>query len=77
VDSPWVHALDPRRFQETLRPLRAMQPDVVLSTHLPAATGRIDDLLDTIGEAPRADPFVGPDQAALETMLASFEPTAT
>jgi hypothetical protein len=27
-----------------------------------------------LAAAPKADPFVGPDQRALEEMLASFEP---
>ncbi|MGW7289699.1 hypothetical protein ACWGH4_29950 [Streptomyces sp. NPDC054847] len=34
-------------------------------------------MIDTISRAPGADPFVGPDQAALEQMLASFEPEGT
>jgi hypothetical protein len=31
-------------------------------------------LLDTLLEAPSADVFTGPDQAALEAMLREFEP---
>lgn len=76
VDSPWVHTVDPDRFLATLRPLRAMDPSAVLSAHLPPAIGRTAELLDTIAAAPHTDPFVGPDQAALQAMLAGFEPTA-
>ncbi|HEU0240874.1 MAG TPA: MBL fold metallo-hydrolase [Micromonosporaceae bacterium] len=74
VDSPWVHTVDIDRFLATLQPLRAMAPSAILSTHLPPAIGRTNQLLDTISAAPTADPFVGPDQAALEEMLATFEP---
>jgi hypothetical protein len=77
VDSPWVHIVDNDRFLATLQPLRAMEPHAILSTHLPPAIGRSADLLDTIAQAPNTDPFVGPDQEALERMLASFEPMAT
>ena len=34
-------------------------------------------LLDTLESAPDTDPFVGPDQAALEALLAQFEPAAS
>jgi len=77
VDSPWIHMVDPDRFVASLQPLRAMAPSAILSTHLPPAVGRTEQLLDTISAAPMADPFVGPDQAALEQMLATFEPAAT
>jgi flavorubredoxin len=36
-----------------------------------AAAGQ---LLDTLATAPEADPFVGPDQAALQALLAQLEP---
>ncbi|MGW7431123.1 MBL fold metallo-hydrolase [Streptomyces sp. NPDC054861] len=74
VDSPWVHIVDAAKYRATIDPLRAMNPDIVLSTHLPPAVRMIDALLATIGMAPDSDPFVGPDQAALEQMLAGFEP---
>jgi hypothetical protein len=74
VDSPWAHVADQARFDATLEPIRAFDPSVVLSTHLPPAIGRTAELLATASRAPGLDPFVGPDQAALEAMLASFEP---
>jgi glyoxylase-like metal-dependent hydrolase (beta-lactamase superfamily II) len=74
IDSPWVHTTDTARFLDTVQPLRAMDPDLILSTHLPPASGHNTDFLDMLAEAPGADPFVGPDQRALEEMLASFEP---
>jgi hypothetical protein len=46
----------------------------VLSTHLPPAIGQTAQFLDMLAAAPDPDPFVGPDQHALEEMLAGFEP---
>jgi hypothetical protein len=63
---------------QTVRPLRAMDPRAILSTRLAPALGQTTEFLDILAEAPRSDPFVGPDQHALEELLASFEPvTAT
>jgi Uncharacterized flavoproteins len=76
VDSPWVHTTDPDAYLATLQPLRAVDPDVILSTHLPPAMGRGPEFLDMLAAAPGADAFVGPDQQALEEMLAGFEPGA-
>jgi hypothetical protein len=74
VDSPWVHNVDPGRFLSTADPIRAMDPAAVLSTHLPPVIGRNAELFNMLAQAPGTDPFVGPDQQALEEMLASFEP---
>jgi glyoxylase-like metal-dependent hydrolase (beta-lactamase superfamily II) len=77
VDSPWVHAVDPGRYAATIAPLRALGSELILSTHLPPAAGHTDELLDMLAQAPGADPFVGPDQHALEQLLASLEPVAS
>ncbi|MFB7370806.1 MBL fold metallo-hydrolase [Streptomyces sp. NPDC056222] len=74
VDSPWVHVVDQAKYRATVEPLREMNPEIVLSTHLPPAVRMTAMMIDTIIMAPDSDPFVGPDQAALEQMLASFEP---
>lgn len=76
IDSPWVHTTDPGRYLSTIQPLQAMDPAVILSTHLPPATGQTQELLDMLAAAPHADPFVGPGQRALEELLASFEPAS-
>ncbi|WP_461118280.1 MBL fold metallo-hydrolase [Saccharothrix stipae] len=77
VDSPWVHSVDRNLYLDTVAPLHAMNPELILSAHLPPAVDRTGELLRTLSEAPSADAFVGPDQAALQQMLASFEPTPT
>jgi len=74
VDSPWVHCVDPARFAASFRTLRDFDPTLILSTHLPPITGDAARMYDTLLEAPQADPFVGPDQMALEAMLAQFQP---
>ena len=74
VDSPWVHQVDPDKFADSLAPLREFDPSWVFSTHLPPSDGGSAALLANIADAPGANPFVGPDQAALEAMLRQFEP---
>ncbi|MGW7200645.1 MBL fold metallo-hydrolase [Streptomyces chryseus] len=74
VDSPWVHTVDTDKYLATVQPLRAMDAETVLCTHLPPAVGLAPRMLDTLTEAPGSDPFVGPDQQALEQMLVTFEP---
>ncbi|MGH3734896.1 MAG: MBL fold metallo-hydrolase [Micromonosporaceae bacterium] len=76
VDSPWVHNVDPRKFLATAEPLRQADPEYLLSVHLPPARGKIGEFLDTLATAPDADRWIGPDQKALEELLASFEPEA-
>jgi flavorubredoxin len=70
VDSPWLHKVDQGVFAKELAGIRDMQPNMVLSTHLPAAGGdMLDRMLDSLAAAPTAQPFVGPNQPALEQML--------
>ena len=78
IDSPWVHGVDRAAFGRTLDEIRALDPAMVCSTHLPPAPGKmLDFFAESLAMAPDADPFVGPDQAFLETMLASMgEPPA-
>ncbi|MFC5906434.1 MBL fold metallo-hydrolase [Streptacidiphilus monticola] len=74
VDSPWVENVDEKRFLDTFQPLRDREPELVLSTHLPPAPGITGPMLATLGSTPGLAPFTGPDQAALEQLLAGFEP---
>jgi glyoxylase-like metal-dependent hydrolase (beta-lactamase superfamily II) len=74
VDSSWIHMVDPARFLATAQPVREMDPELILSTHLPPAPGLTAQFLEFLEIVPQVDPFVGPDQRALEELLASFEP---
>lgn len=74
VDSPWVHQVDHDAYLRTVRSMGSMAADVTLSSHLPAAHGLTSQLLDMLAAAPYEDTFLGPEQRALEHLLASFEP---
>jgi hypothetical protein len=69
-----VHQVDPARFSATVDPIRAMAASAVFSTHLPPAPQPDDRLFETLLLAPKTPSFVGPDQVALEALLATFEP---
>ncbi len=70
VDSPWLHKVDEGAFAKELKAIRSMEPKMILSSHLPAAGGNMTErLLASLAAVPGAQPFVGPDQAALEQML--------
>jgi len=73
IDSPWVRRIDRGAFGHALDELRAVKPTMVCSSHLPPAPGAmLDVLVDSLAKAPDAEPYVGPDQAALEAMLAGI-----
>lgn len=71
IDAPWLTHTDRAQFDRTLGELRDLQPVRVLSAHLPPATGRTDELLGNLAAVPGRDLWIGPDQAALEHLLAS------
>jgi flavorubredoxin len=71
VDAPWLHGADRALLARKLDAVRAMEPSMVLSSHLPVAPGSmLPRLLASLSAVPTAEPFVGPDQAALEQMFA-------
>jgi len=73
IDSSWLHKVDPQVLGRDLDHIRQIDPSVILSSHLPPAPGRLLELfLGSIAAVPASDPFVGPDQAALEQMLAAM-----
>jgi glyoxylase-like metal-dependent hydrolase (beta-lactamase superfamily II) len=74
VDSPWVAWVDHDRYAACLREFPGAGSPLVLSTHLPPARDCSEQLLDVLAGAPDAPPFIGPDQAALEALLAGFAP---
>jgi metallo-beta-lactamase superfamily protein len=74
IDSPWVLNVDERKFATSVDGFRRLDPSAILSTHLPPAVGMNDAMFAALDEAPNAPEFVGPDQAALEALLATFEP---
>jgi len=49
--------------------VRRLDPQRILSSHLPAASGSVERFLKVLRTLPDAEPFVPPDQAAFEQML--------
>ena len=73
VDSSWLHKVDRAVFASELDRIRGLEATMILSSHLPAARGSsMERLLDALAAVPDASPFVGPDQAALEQILAGI-----
>lgn len=72
VDSPWLHRIDPKAFDQSLAAVRDLNPTAILSGHLPPAFGMTDTLLQHLAATPNAQPFVGPDQEAFEQMMAGM-----
>ncbi len=75
IDAPWLHNVDRTRYAAQLNVFRAMEPSVLLSSHLPPAYKLTDILLANLADVPDADPFIGPNQPALEAMLAAMTQT--
>jgi flavorubredoxin len=72
IDAPWLSSIEETKLRATLAAIRGLEPQLILSAHLPTAEGRMTELLcNHILAARELPPFEGPDQAALERMMAS------
>ena len=71
-DSPWLHLAGQERVAGVLELVRALGAEQVLSSHLPAAVGRVDDLLEVVAGVPDAAPFVAPDAATFDLIAAAM-----
>lgn len=69
VDAPWIHTTDEGKLAKNLEAVRAFEPSIVLSTHLPPIRGTVDAHLKTIARLPANEPTMLPDQAVLEAAL--------
>lgn len=72
ADNPWVHMVEMEAFSRALERVRQMAPKMISSAHLPPALGKTEQLLANVATLPASPPFVGPDQTALEQMLAEM-----
>lgn len=70
VDAPWLSMVNPGSMNTALDGVRRLGPEVILGSHLPPAQGMTETLLAHIDAARGASRFEGPDQAALERMMA-------
>lgn len=73
VDAPWLAQIGPEQLAAASRPLRDLQPRLVLGSHLPPAAGLDERLYAGIAAAQAAAPFVGPDEAAVEQAAQAAE----
>jgi hypothetical protein len=73
-DSPWTGLVDRSLFGQVIDQARAIDATTVLSSHLPAATGRLDQLLKILESVPDAEPFVPPDAEAFAGIVAQMGP---
>jgi flavorubredoxin len=71
IDAPWLSVTNPEKFNATLKKLDELNAKTILSSHLPVAEDMKKTLLDILANAYQAPTFVGPDQAALEKMMAA------
>jgi flavorubredoxin len=76
IDAPWLALADRARLGAALDRVRALQPDIVLSSHLQPARGMIDRLIAGVADTAGLTPFVGPDQLALEEMMGTLAEAA-
>jgi flavorubredoxin len=73
VDSAWIHKVDQARLATELDAIRDLKPSAIFSSHLPPASGGMtEQLIESVAAAPGAQPFAGPDQAALAQMLSEM-----
>lgn len=70
VDAPWLALVDDGGMQAVTDGIRRLNPGIVLGSHLPPAHGMTGTLLAHLDAARSAPRFEGPDQAALERMMA-------
>lgn len=76
IDAPWLHQVSEDRLAASSQALFDLQPRLILSSHLPAASGLNDRLYAALQAVRKGAPFVGPDQAAFEQSLRAAEPLA-
>jgi flavorubredoxin len=73
ADSPWVHMVDRSKFKQGLDRIHQMSAKMILSAHLPPARNKMEQFLKLLMAIPGSEPFVAPNQTALEQMLAQMK----
>lgn len=71
IDAPWIHGTDAAALDRVLKGVDDLNADWILSSHLPPARGLNRVMMDHLRKARTAPAFMGPDQAALEQMMAA------
>jgi len=73
IDAPWLAQIGRDQLAAASRPLRDLRPRLLLGSHLPPAAGLDERLYAGLVAAQAAEPFVGPDQAAIEQAAQALE----
>lgn len=71
VDAAWIHAAQASVIEAAAHEVLRLNPQTVLSAHLPPAKGRIEEFTQNILAGRTAPAFVGPDQAGLQQLMAA------
>lgn len=71
IDAPWLAGIDPARLGGMLAALDRLDPEIVLSGHLPAARG-ISHLIDVVADAYAGGSMGGLDPLAIEQVEAAL-----
>lgn len=72
ADAPWIHRVDQSKFGQSFNVIRQMAPKTIFSSHLPPAQGKTEEFLKLVEGCPSAEPFVTPNQAAMEAIMAEM-----
>ena len=64
VEAPWLQMVERPRLEKTLKSLISLDPQWVMSGHLPPAKGLIEQFCKNVLRVPDAAPFIGRTQAA-------------
>lgn len=71
IDAPWLAQLDRGAFGRALSALERLDPEIVLSGHLPSARGITRDLLAHLAAAQASGPVDAPDHDEIERLVAA------
>jgi flavorubredoxin len=71
-DSPWTQFADHRLFARALDEVRSLAPTQILSSHLPPATGRLEQFLDLLASSCDAPAFEAPNADAFAQIVAAL-----
>ena len=76
ANHPWVSLVDERKFATVLNEMARLEPRTIASSHGPAATGMTEAYLRQMAALPAMEPWVAPDQAAMEAAMAAMTEAA-
>jgi flavorubredoxin len=69
LDAPWVYMTDRGLFGKAVDNIRQIGPKIILSSHLPPASGRMEEFLELLGSVANSTPMLAPNHAAMEQMM--------